>query len=253
MPENTWDSNLYDRKHAFVAEYGKDLITLLDPQPGEHILDVGCGTGHLTNEIARRGAQVVGVDSSPAMIQAAQQNYPTLTFQLADAQDFAFSEPFDALFSNAALHWMNEPERVVQCMAAALKPGGRLVAEFGGKGNMATVIGAVQYAIEEIEGNWVESGWYFPSIGEYACLLEKHGLETRNALLYDRPTRLEEGERGLHNWLTMFGEPILGSLDEDIKLRVIQHVEEQTRSRLFTEGNWYADYRRLRLVAYKVG
>lgn len=252
MPENIWDINLYDQKHAFVSEYGKGLITLLDPQAGERILDIGCGTGHLANEIAERGAHVVGIDSSSEMIEAARKSYPNLTFQVADAQDFSFTEPFDALFSNAALHWINEPEKAVQCMAAALKPGGRLVAEFGGKGNVATIVSAAQQAIEEIEGNWVESGWYFPSIGEYASLLEKHGLEMRSALLYDRPTRLEDGEHGLSTWLTMFGEHILENLDADIKQRVIQQVEEHARPKLFKNGYWFADYRRLRLVAYKI-
>jgi len=253
MPENTWDTSLYDQRHAFVFEFGKGLVSLLDPQPGERILDLGCGTGHLASEIAARGAHVVGIDSSPAMIETARQTYPSLTFQVADAQNFSFSEPFDAIFSNATLHWVNDPEKALECITATLKPGGRLVAEFGGKGNVATIVTAAQEAIEEIEGSWVESGWYFPSIGEYASLLEKHGFEVHSALLYDRPTRLEEGEQGLSNWLKMFGEHILVSLDDDIKQRVIQQVEERTRSKLFKDGYWFADYRRLRLTAYKVG
>jgi trans-aconitate methyltransferase len=252
MPENIWNASLYDQKHAFVFEFGKGLVSLLDPQPGERVLDIGCGTGHLTNEIAERGAHVVGIDNSPAMIESARQAYPDLTFQVADAQDFSFPEPFDAVFSNATLHWINDPEKTVKCIANALKPGGRLVAEFGGKGNVATIITTAQKAIEEIEGSWVESGWYFPSIGQYASLLETQGFETRSALLYDRPTRLEEGEQGLRNWLLMFGEHILGNLDNDIRHRVIQQVEEQTRSRLFKDGYWFADYRRLRIVAYRL-
>lgn len=253
MPENTWNTSLYDQKHAFVFEFGKGLVSLLDPQPGERILDIGCGTGHLASEIAERGAHVVGIDSSPAMIEAARQAYPDLTFQVEDAQSFSFAEPFDAIFSNATLHWINEPEKAVKCIAAALKPGGRLVAEFGGKGNVATIVTAAQHAIEEIEGDWVESGWYFPSIGEYASLLETHGFETQSALLYDRPTRLEEGEQGLRNWLLMFGEHILENVDDDIKQRVIQQVEERTRPKLFKDGYWFADYRRLRVVARKLG
>lgn len=253
MPENTWDTELYDQKHAFVSEFGKGLVTLLDPQPGERILDIGCGTGHLASEIAERGAHVVGIDSSPAMIEAAREAYPNLTFQVEDAQNFSFPEPFDAVFSNAALHWLNKPEKAVQCIAAALKPGGRLVAEFGGRGNVATILTAAQETIEEIEGDWVESGgWYFPSIGEYASLLEKHGLETRSALLYDRPTRLEEGELGLRNWLSMFGSRLFDDLESDIRERVLAQVEERTRPKLFKNGYWFADYRRIRLIAHKV-
>ena len=254
MPENTWDTELYDQKHAFVFEFGKGLVTLLDPQPGERILDIGCGTGHLTGEIAARGAHAIGIDSSPDMIEAAREAYPRLKFQVEDAQNFAFPEQFDAIFSNATLHWINEPEKAVQCIAAALKPGGRLVAEFGGYGNVATILTATQEAIEELEGDWVESGgWYFPSIGEYASLLEKHGLETRSALLYDRPTRLEDGKRGLRNWLNMFGERLFEGLESDIKERALAQVEERTRSKLFKDGYWFADYRRIRLVAYKLG
>jgi len=253
MPDNTWDTDLYEQKHAFVSEFGKGLVALLDPQAGERILDLGCGTGHLASEIAERGAHVVGIDSSPAMIEAAREAYPNLAFQVMDAQNFSFTEPFDAIFSNAALHWINEPENVVQCIATALKPGGRLVAEFGGKGNVTTILTAAQEAIEEIEGDWVESGWYFPSIGEYASLLEKNGIEARSALLYDRPTRLEDGEQGLRNWLRMFGERLFEDLDDDIKERVLEQVEERTHPKLFKDGYWFADYRRIRLVAHKIG
>lgn len=252
MPQIIWDASFYDQKHSFVFEFGKGLVSLLDPQPGERILDVGCGTGHLTYEIAERGAHVTGIDNARTMIETARQTYPTLTFQVADAQDFSFTEPFDAVFSNAALHWINDQERAVRCIALALKPGGRLVAEFGGKGNVATILTAAQEAIFSLAGKRVESGWFFPSIGEYASLLEKYGLETRSALLYERPTRLEEGEQGLRNWLSMFGEHLVAGLDDTVRELVIRQVEERTRPLLYRDGSWLADYRRLRLIAYKV-
>ncbi len=123
---------------------------MLHPQPDEMILDLGCGTGHLANTIAKSGATVIGIDKSPEMIALAQKTYPHLRFQQADASDFTFSTPFDAIFSNATLHWVREAEKAVQCMARAIKPNGRLVIEFGGKGNVATIVCAVQQSIKEL-------------------------------------------------------------------------------------------------------
>jgi trans-aconitate methyltransferase len=134
--EAEWNANLYDAKHAFVWKYGADLVPLLAPQSGERILDIGCGTGHLTAQIAESGARVVGVDRSPEMATAARKAYPKLQFEVADARDLPFRDEFDAVFSNAMLHWIREPELVVRSVRNALRPGGRFVAEFGGKGNI---------------------------------------------------------------------------------------------------------------------
>src|SRR5206468_2153174 len=126
----------YDDKHSFVWKYGKEVLDLLAPREGERILDVGCGTAHLTNQIASRGARVVGLDKSSAMIERARALYPELQLEVADATDFHFDEPFDAVFSNAAIHWMKDQDAVARAVFNALKPGGRFVAEFGGKGNI---------------------------------------------------------------------------------------------------------------------
>src|SRR2546423_15463085 len=135
-PPRGWDPGLYDGKHAFVWQYGASLVELLQPRPGERILDLGCGTGHLTAQLAAAGANVLGIDSDAAMIEQARKAYPALHFEQRDARDFHFDEPFDAVFSNAVLHWIKEPERVIVCLRRALKPGGRFVAEFGGRGNV---------------------------------------------------------------------------------------------------------------------
>jgi|SRR5579863_6904505 len=251
MPENDWNAELYDQKHAFVFEYGKGLLSELAPQKGEHILDLGCGTGHLAQTIATSGAHVVGIDSSPEMIAQARKNYADIEFLVADARAFAFLYQFDAVFSNAALHWIPEAERVVEHIAAVLRPGGRFVAEFGGKGNVANITGELQKTIREITGIVVESGWYFPSIGTYATLLEKYGLAVLSAVLFDRPTKLEEGERGLSNWLTMFCEGMFAGLPAVTRQNVIEQVEARLRPKLFKDGNWFADYRRLRVGAVK--
>lgn len=251
MPNNNWNSSLYDQKHAFVFEYGKGLIPMLDPQPGELILDLGCGTGHLTKTIAESGAHVVGIDSSQPMIEKARATYPELEFLIANARDFSFTDPFDAIFSNATLHWVQPPESVVGRISASLKTGGRFVAEFGGKGNIATIKGAFQQSIRELTGSEVDFGWYFPSIGEYASLLERYGLAVRSAMLFERQTPLEDGEKGLRTWLRMFGDRVFQQLPDAVREQVLERTEEKARPRLFRDGQWFADYVRLRIVASK--
>lgn len=248
---NDWNPSLYTQKHSFVFRYGEEVLSLLDPQPQERILDLGCGTGQLTNMIADAGAKVVGVDSSVRMVEAARAAYPNGKFQVADARNFSFAEPFDAVFSNAALHWVVEAEQAASCIAAALKPGGRFVAELGGKGNISQIRNAVQEAFRDLTGVMVEHGRYYPSIGEYAMVLEKSGLSVKSALLFDRSTKLEDGEKGLRNWIETFDTAILRSFSEIIKQQMLQKVESKLRGTLFRDGSWFADYKRLRIVAYK--
>lgn len=249
--ENPWDPELYQEKHSFVWQLSQGLVELLNPQPGEQILDLGCGTGQLTAAIAARGASVIGIDADPAMIAEAQAKFPEIAFQVADARQFRLPKPVDAIFSNAALHWIDEPVAVIDHMVAALQPNGRLVAEFGGKGNMATVIGAIATARNQLGfGPSPARPWYFPSVSEYAGLLEAGGFEVQLARLYDRPTPLE-GTEGLLNWLQMFAtrfwEDLPSSQVDDLLAKVIQ----LTSSRLYRQNRWWADYRRLQVVAYK--
>ncbi|MEO0457466.1 MAG: methyltransferase domain-containing protein [Cyanobacteria bacterium P01_A01_bin.114] len=255
MTTQTWDTQRYQAQHSFVWQYGTALIDLLAPQSGEQILDLGCGTGQLTNVLAEAGAQVEGIDADPAMVAQAQQNYPGLTFRTADARDFEVATPVDAVFSNAVLHWVLQPETVVQSVRRALKPGGRFVAEFGGKGNVQTIISAVESCLHQ------PNFWYFPSVAEYASLLEAHGFEVTFAALIDRPTPLEDGDRGLANWLRMFGARFFSGLSETETASMIRQVEDRVRtdrsaltlSRLYQNGGWVADYRRLRILAIRQG
>jgi trans-aconitate 2-methyltransferase len=251
MQGQVWDAALYDRKHAFVYAYGQDLIPLLDPKPGERILDLGCGTGHLTAAIAKVGATVVGLDRSPEMIAAARQNFPELTFREDDASAFQVDEPFDAVFSNATLHWVPGAEGVVRSVAAALRPGGRFVAEFGGRGNVARIVTALQRATAERAGASVRHPWYFPSVGQYAALLERHGLEVRHAALFDRLTPLEDGDAGMRNWLAMFAGSMLAMAPAEQREAVIAQTEELLRPELYRDGVWHADYRRIRVAAVR--
>jgi trans-aconitate methyltransferase len=244
-----WDPGLYDARHAFVWKAGADLLDLLSPEPGERILDLGCGTGHLTAAIAARGADVVGLDASKEMIDAAREAYPQIPFLLADAADFTVDAPYDAVFSNAALHWMTRPGQVAANIVRALRLGGRFVAEFGGKGNVEGILAALHAAIRaETPGIEPVNPWYFPSIGEYAALLEGNGLEVTFAVLFDRPTPLE-GEEGFRAWVRMFGAPLLRDVPEEQRAAVVDRAETMARSTLCRDGTWYADYRRLRLVA----
>lgn len=247
---NEWNPALYDQKHSFVFEYGQDLLALLQPQTNELILDLGCGTGHLTKEIAQSGARVIGLDNSPSMLATARQNYPQLEFRLADAAEFNLPEQFDAVFSNAALHWVTRAEEAVGCIARALKPQGRFVAEFGGKGNVGHIVAAAQSVLHELTGQIIQHGWYYPSISEYGSLLEKHGMELRQAFLFDRPTALE-GAEGMRNWLAMFADGIFRGVNEEVKATALPQIEERLRATNYRAGSWFADYRRLRIVAIK--
>lgn len=246
-----WDSTLYDQKHSFVTRYGEDLLAMLDAQPGERILDIGCGTGHLTAKIAEAGAQCIGLDSSAEMIARARADYPAIEFMLADASDFALPSPVDAIFSNAALHWVERAEQAVVCMSRALKPGGRFVVEFGGKGNIARIATALETAMREIAGVETSAVNYFPSISEYTSILERHGLSVTMAHLFDRMTKLEEGEMGMQNWIRMFRRGVLEQAPEALWAKILVRSEEQLREELHRDGTWYADYRRLRIVARK--
>ncbi|MGE0128583.1 MAG: trans-aconitate 2-methyltransferase [Blastocatellales bacterium] len=250
MAQPNWNPSLYDQKHSFVTEYGKELLALLAPQPTDHIIDLGCGTGHLTRMIADSGARVIGLDNSPQMIEAARQKYLDIEFIVADASDFSFDTNFDAVFSNAALHWVTRAEEAVACISRALTRGGRFVAEFGGKGNTANVIAAVQESIRELTQRDVSHGWYYPSIGEYAALLEKHGLAVRFARLFDRPTKLE-GEDGMRNWLIMFCSTMFQDLNDEARRQVLDLTERKLLDKQHIKGEWFVDYRRLRIVADK--
>jgi trans-aconitate methyltransferase len=225
-----WDSTHYQSSFRFVWEYGADVLPLLNAQPGERILDLGCGTGHLMGRIAEAGAEVFGIDASPAMIAQARQNFPKLKFQLVDAALFRTGEKFDAVFSNAALHWMHDADAVAETVSLALKPGGRFVAEMGGKGNIAKVLKALDTGMSN----------YFPSVAEYSAVLERHGLEVELMMLFDRLTPLEGGRNGMREWIAMYRPD---------NRRPVEQVEAELRPALFREDRWFADYRRLRFVA----
>jgi trans-aconitate methyltransferase len=251
--DKQWNTALYDGRHSFVWKYGEDVIELLAPMQGERILDLGCGTGHLTSLIAAAGAEVLGVDKSPRMIESAKENYPELEFIESDATTLGFNSEFDAVFSNATIHWIKDQHALASAIWRSLKPGGRFVAEFGGKGNLSAVRQALKRAMSNI-GHQITNGGlerYYPSKGEYATLLESAGFRVTNAVHFERPTKLENGERGLRDWLATFADNILDRLTPEERNEVFLDVESQLRNELFREGSWFADYRRIRIVAIR--
>lgn len=247
-----WNADTYTQKHAFVFEYGAGLVDLLAPQAGELILDLGCGSGELAWEISNRGAQVVGLDASADMLAKARQQFPALDFRLGDAARFELPERFDAIFSNATLHWVPAAAAAIRQMYQHLKPGGRLVAEMGGQGNVGQIVAAVlrqlqRYGYPLAAADW----WYFPSVGEYAGLLEKQGFRVRLAQHFDRPTALADPETGLTDWIEQFGAHFFAGVHATDKAEILAAANTELRPALWRDGQWLADYKRLRIVAEK--
>jgi trans-aconitate methyltransferase len=247
-----WNPNLYDTKHSFVSKYGEGLIDLLHPQPGESILDLGCGTGDLTNIIQQRGADVIGIDSSSEMIAAAKQKYPSLIFFQMDARDFSFNKTFHSIFSNAVLHWIPEAERVIVNVYTHLKLQGNFVAEFGGKDNIAGMLTALVETLKEFgyNDNASQKTWYYPSVGEYALLLEKNRFTVQFAQHFKRETQLD-GDDGMKNWFRMFRGNFFQNIPSDKVEEILTTIESKLRSTHFRNGHWYADYKRIRIIAMK--
>ena len=239
-----WNAAGYQDQFSYVWQYGNSLLSQLNAQPKEQILDLGCGTGQLSAQIAESGASVLGIDSDTAMVTQARGNYPELPFKVGSADDFQLEGPVDAVFSNAVLHWVTDAGAAAVCMARALKPGGRLVAEFGGEGNVKTILNA----LAEVSGEADMHPWYFPGLGEYVALLASVGLKVTFAHLFDRPTPL--GEAGLAGWLTMFSQRFLPPMSPDEWAAQVKAVEAKVPE-LYQENEWVADYRRLRVVAVK--
>ena len=249
MTSNPWDPERYERDGGFVWRYGHDLVELLSPRPGERVLDAGCGTGQLTALIAESGADVVGIDRSPEMVVAAARNYPELRFEVADVRGLPYRGEFDAVFSNAVLHWVLPPEPAVDSIRRALVPGGRFVAELGGAGNIGAIIEAVRWARRGDPGPKAEDAFFFPSAAEYTAMLESHGFDVERADLFERPTPLDGGEDGLRLWLDTFAGGLLDGLSGAQRATVVGSVEARLRPRLHRDGQWTADYVRLRVVA----
>ena len=243
-----WSASNYATHTPFVPALGAAILERLAPVPGERILDLGCGDGVLTAVLVERGATVVGVDRSPEMVAAARAR--GLDAHVVDGTTLDFHGEFDAVFSNAALHWMPDAAAVIQGVARALKPGGRFVAEFGGHGNVAAIATAIR-AVLARHGVALTLPWYYPTADAYARLLTDHGFVVKHAALVPRPTSLPTGMSG---WLETFGAPIWGGLRADLRSRIEADVVTLLAPSLRdAAGGWTADYVRLQVEAVTGG
>ncbi len=243
-----WDPERYARNARFVTDLSQPVVELLAPRPGERLLDLGCGDGPLTEKLAALGLDVVGVDSSPEQVAAAKAR--GLDARCVAGQDLAFDREFDAVFSNAALHWMQDPDAVIDGVWRALKPGGRFVGEMGGAGNVATIQEALFAALDRrgLDGP-AASPWYFPSPEEYRGKLEARGFRISSIALVPRPTPLP-GE--MAGWLETFAEVFLSLVPAAERPDLISEVSAALKDGLCdSQGRWSADYVRLRFAARK--
>ena len=244
-----WDADRYQRQFGFVSGMAGDLVELLGPRPGEVVLDLGCGTGELAAAIAATGARVLALDSDPAMVAAARRRLGEDRVLLADGHAFTLAEPVDAVFSNAALHWMPRPAEVIGRVRAALRPGGRFVAELGGAGNIDAILDALGAAMAEAGLPAPACPWYFPTPAQYATLLEAGGFRVAMMEHFPRPTPLAGGPGGLADWLTMFGGQLTAAVPAAALPGVVARAGELAAPRLRRGDGWVADYWRLRFVA----
>ncbi|VAV90173.1 SAM-dependent methyltransferase [hydrothermal vent metagenome] len=245
--KQSWSADTYDTHARFVSDLAGAVLDWLAVQEGEQVLDLGCGDGALTTELVKAGAQVTGVDASKDLLTAARKR--ELDVHLMDGEALEFSNRFDAVFSNAALHWMTNPQKVIAGVHKALKPGGRFVGEFGGHGNVAAIVTAMRAVAERRGGDMALAGpWFFPSPAVYADMLEAGGFAVKRIGLFPRPTPLKTG---MKEWLKLFRKPFFEQFSDQSDA-VLNEVEALLAPSLKdATGAWSADYVRLRFEAIK--
>jgi trans-aconitate methyltransferase len=242
-----WSAACYAANARFVADLGQAALELLNPRPGERILDLGCGDGALTQKLVERGASVLGIDSSPDMIASARARH--LDARVDDGQRLELEGPFDAVFSNAALHWMADGAAVIDGVFRILRPGGRFVGEFGGHGNIAAIVTALNAALIKRGLDASRLRRWYPTAERYAAMLRHGGFTVHSAVLIPRPTPLPTGING---WLSTFAEPLFSDEFSVDRRDFMQEVATLLAPALQTDtGEWIADYVRLRFEAHK--
>lgn len=247
----TWDPQAYGKHGAFVHSLAGGVVKWLAAQPGERILDLGCGDGQLTVRIAATGANVVGLDASAQMAAAARARGIEVTESSAEQMPFS-SQSFDAVFSNAALHWVRDQDAMIREVRRVLKPGARFVAEMGGQGNIAAIRVAMMATIARHGYDGLEDNVnYYPTPEIYTRRLEQQGFKVERIELIPRPTPLAEG--GMREWIRTFRRGVLEKMPEGIRDQIVEEATSLLEPALRDEdGNWTADYVRLRFIARAV-
>lgn len=246
-----WNAEKYSSDFSFVHQYGNDVISLIDMENARSALDLGCGNGALSKILAEKGLAVTGMDASEDMLAIARKNHPGIRFLHADATDFTLAERVDVVFSNAVFHWIDKDRQtdMMRCVYRSLNDGGQFVFEMGGLGNNRLIHAALAQAFAEL-GYAYTQPFYFPSVGEYAALLEHTGFTVRYAVLFDRPTRLN-GSDGLADWIQMFVKNPFARVAEDDRQIILKKAVSSLAPALYKDGVWYSDYVRLRMKAVK--
>ena len=248
-----WDADKYTSDFSFVHQYGNSVIELIDANQNSSVLDLGCGNGALTKALYEKGYRVMGIDASEELLKLARKSYSYIEFVQGDAVSFTLSEPVDVVFSNAVFHWIDKERQqdMLKCVYNALKKDGQFVFEFGGHGNNQRIHSALETIFSEY-GYRYKMPFYFPTISEYATLLENTGFRVKYAVLFDRPTELK-GENGLKNWINMFVKtPFLVIETEQEKETMIDKAVEILQDDLYIDEKWYADYVRIRMKATRL-
>ena len=241
-----WNADKYTQDFSFVHEYGNEVIGLINREEGASVLDLGCGNGALTKKLSELGFKASGLDASPELLQIARKHYPELTFYQGDATEFELPGKVDVIFSNAVLHWIAKDKQpdLLRCVYHALNENGQFVFEFGGSQNNVLTHEGLRQAFAA-RGLEYKMPFYFPTIGEYASLMERAGFRVEYALLFDRPTELK-GDNGLYDWIDLFIRTPFGGVDEGMRKEIIADAVERLRDKLFRDGKWFSDYVRIR-------
>jgi trans-aconitate methyltransferase len=245
-----WNAGNYAQTCGRVTEHGMKLVDVLKEMQCEKILDIGCGTGTLTNELAKFAQEVIGIDLSSAMVEKAASEYPSLKFAVVDACSLPWEDYFDAVFSNAVFHFINAQDVLLENIHKALTQGGVLVAEFGASGNISALLDAVALACEK-RGKPYSLRFYYPTTDDYAGILKRQGFTIESIITYDLDTRLIEGEPGLRNWVKQIFSVEMSWFHESEHEDVLKEIEDKLRPLQWDGENWHLPNRRIRVIARK--